>query len=329
MSKKKVGVVCGGYSSEYKISIQSGKTVFSQLDRNKWEVFLIILSQDSWTAKDDEEKSYIVSKGDFSLKSSETSIKLDLIFNLVHGSIGENGQLAALWELLDIPFSSCNSYTAALTLNKRDCLTILRELNIPTAKYYTLDKGNSIDTLAIIDRVGLPCFVKANRAGSSFGVFKVYDKKNLIPFIEKAFKEDSQLIIESALEGREVSVGVAKFDDEIRVLPITEIISENDFFDFAAKYEGESQEITPAQIPKNWQKDLKDFSKKIYLKLGLKGFIRSEFIFVNDTPHILEVNSVPGMTSKSIIPKQVEAMNLEIPEFLTKILMQVEKEKNN
>ena len=329
MSKKKVGVVCGGYSSEYKISIQSGKTVFSQLDRNKWEVFLIILSQDSWTAKDDEEKSYIVSKGDFSLKSSETSIKLDLIFNLVHGSIGENGQLAALWELLDIPFSSCNSYIAALTLNKRDCLTILRELNIPTAKYYTLDKGNSIDTLAIIDRVGLPCFVKANRAGSSFGVFKVYDKKNLIPFIEKAFKEDSQLIIESALEGREVSVGVAKFDDEIRVLPITEIISENDFFDFAAKYEGESQEITPAQIPKNWQKDLKDFSKKIYLKLGLKGFIRSEFIFVNDTPHILEVNSVPGMTSKSIIPKQVEAMNLEIPEFLTKILMQVEKEKNN
>ncbi|MBF11120.1 MAG: D-alanine--D-alanine ligase [Flavobacteriaceae bacterium] len=329
MSKKKVGVVCGGYSSEYKISLQSGKTVFSQLDRNKWEVFLIILAQDSWTAKDDDEKSYIVSKGDFSLQSSETSIKLDLIFNLVHGSIGENGQLAALWELLDIPFSSCNSYIAALTLNKRDCLTILRELNIPTAKYYTLDKGNSIDTLAIIDRVGLPCFVKANRAGSSFGVFKVYDKKNLIPSIEKAFKEDSQLIIESALEGREVSVGVAKFDDEIRVLPITEIISENDFFDFAAKYEGESQEITPAQIPKNWQKDLKDFSKKIYLKLGLRGFIRSEFIFVNNTPHILEVNSVPGMTSKSIIPKQVEAMNLEIPEFLTKILMQVDKEKNN
>ncbi len=327
MYRKKVGVVCGGYSSEYEISLKSGENVFSSLDRKKWEVFYIILTKESWTAKDDANNIYNVSKGDFSLKALDISIKIDIIFNLVHGSLGENGQLASLWELLEIPFSSCDSYNAALTLNKRDCLTVLRQWNIPTAKHYTLDQGDDIDPKIIIDCVGLPCFVKANRAGSSFGVYKVYKKDGLVDAIEKAFKEDSQLIIESFLEGREVSVGVAEIDDEVCVLPITEIISENDFFDFSAKYEGKSEEITPAKISNRWKNDLNQLSKKIYSKLKLKGIVRSEFILVNEVPHILEINSVPGMTEKSIIPQQIDALGMEFSEFLTKILIQTERSK--
>lgn len=325
MERKKVGVVCGGYSSEHEISLQSGISVFKALDRAHWEVFLITLSRESWTAKDDAQNTYTVSKGDFSLQTSNAFIQLDVIFNLVHGSMGENGQLAALWELLEIPFSSCDSYNAGLTFNKRDCLSVLREWNIPTAKYYTLDQWDRVETNTIIDRVGLPCFVKANRAGSSFGVFKVHEKTELIPAIENAFKEDSQIIIESFLDGREVSVGVATIDNQVEVFPITEIITDNDFFDFAAKYEGQSQEITPASIPEGWKNTLIELSKKIYLKLGLKGVVRSEFIFVDDIPHLLEINSVPGMTTNSIIPQQVHALGMELSEFLTKLLIQAEQ----
>ena len=322
MIRKKVGVVCGGYSSEHKISLQSAETVFSNLDRNKWEAFLIIIEKSKWTGIDDIGNIYEVSKGDLKLTSNGKTIKIDLILNLIHGSLGENGQLAALCEILDIPLSSCDSYSAALTFNKRDCLSILREWKIPTAKYFTIDKDDDIDVDLIIKKLGLPCFVKANRSGSSFGIFKVYDKKNLLPSIKKAFKYDTQLIIESNLNGLEVSVGSARYENEIQVFPITEIISNNDFFDYAAKYEGQSEEITPARIEKSLEKKLVDLSKKIYLKLGLKGFVRTEFIIVDKIPHILEVNSVPGMTEKSIIPQQIKAMKMDLSDFLSKILIQ-------
>lgn len=324
MDKKKVGVVCGGTSSERQISLQSGATVFTHLDRERWEVYQIVLSKETWAATDDAKNTYTVSRGDFSLHHSNTTIHLDLIFNLVHGAIGENGQLAALWELLEIPFSSCDSYNAALTYNKRDFLSVVREWKIPTAKHYSLDQGDLLDSDTIVTQVGLPCFIKANRAGSSFGVYKVHQKEELIPSIEKAFAEDSQILIESALEGREFSVGVAAFDGKIQVLPITEIRTENEFFDYAAKYEGEAQEITPATISKDWEKSLVELSKKIYSKMGLKGIVRSEYIVVNEVPHLLEINSVPGMTEKSIIPQQVEALGMGLSHFLTKILEETE-----
>lgn len=268
MYKKKVGVVCGGYSSEHEISLQSGETVFSTLDRNLWEVFLIVLNKDSWTAKDDNEKTYSVSKGEFTLINSNTTVKLDLVFNLVHGAMGENGQLAALWELLKIPFTSCNSYNAALTFNKRDCLTVLKASGIPTAKSYALDKGDPIDTNVIVASVGLPCFVKANRAGSSFGVFKVYHPDDLIESIKKAFEEDTQLIIESFLDGREVSVGVATLENAIHVLPITEIISENDFFDYGAKYWENLKKLLQQIFQKIGKSRFKNYQKKYILNWG-------------------------------------------------------------
>ena len=320
MSKKKVGVVCGGFSSEYEISIQSGKTVFSNLDRDLWETYLITIDSSDWTAIDDHNNKYIVSKGDFTLNDGQKNLELDVIFNAVHGAPGENGQLAALWELLEIPFSSTDSYNAALTFNKRDCLSVLRAWNVPTAKYFELNQGDPVDLEKIQKTVGLPCFVKANRAGSSFGVYKVNSVNELEGSIKEAFKEDHQLLIETALEGREVSVGVAKFNDTIEVFPITEIISENDFFDYAAKYEGKSQEITPAELPEHWQKAAENWSWLIYKKLGLKGVVRSEYIFVDGIPHLLEINTVPGMTAKSIIPQQLNAMGIELSDFFSYLL---------
>ena len=323
MGKKKLGVVCGGFTSEFQISLLSGKTVFDNLDRSLWEVFLITINSNEWVANDDNGNHYSVSKGDFTLQIGNDIVFLDVIFNSIHGAPGENGQLAALWELLNIPFSSCDSYTSALTYNKRDCLSVLREINIPTAKHFSIDRNDKIDLEKIEKAVGFPCFVKANRAGSSFGVFKVKKKSNLEQALQKAFQEDSQVLIESALEGREVSVGVAKLRGDIKVLPVTEIITENEFFDYAAKYEGKSQEITPAQIPIEWKEEVEKRSKEIYHKLGLKGIVRSEFIFVDGVPHLLEINTVPGFTQKSIIPQQALAMGIELSEFFNLLLLEV------
>ena len=322
MQRKKVGIVSGGFTSEYNISILSGKTVFEELDRELWDVYLITITKSEWKAEDDQSNIYKVNKGDFTLQNNETLVNLDVIFNAVHGAPGENGQLAALWELLKIPFSSCDSYTAGLTYNKRDCLSVLRELKVPTAKYFSINKGTTINEDLILATVELPCFVKANRAGSSLGIYKVTTKKELKPSLEKAFEEDSQVIIESALKGREVSVGVASFQGGVHVLPITEIVTDNDFFDYAAKYEGKSKEITPAQIPNKWKELVEHWAKSIYVTLDLKGVVRSEFIFVNGIPHLLEVNTVPGITRKSIIPKQVEAMGIKLSHFFSYLLLE-------
>ena len=322
MQRKKVGIVSGGFTSEYNISILSGKTVFEELDRELWDVYLITITKSEWKAEDDQSNIYEVNKGDFTLQNNETLVNLDVIFNAVHGAPGENGQLAALWELLKIPFSSCDSYTAGLTYNKRDCLSVLRELKVPTAKYFSINKGTTINEDLILATVELPCFVKANRAGSSLGIYKVTTKKELKPSLEKAFEEDSQVIIESALKGREVSVGVAYFQGGVHVLPITEIVTDNDFFDYAAKYEGKSKEITPAQIPNKWKELVEHWAKSIYVTLDLKGVVRSEFIFVNGIPHLLEVNTVPGITRKSIVPKQVEAMGIKLSQFFSYLLLE-------
>ena len=322
MQRKKVGIVSGGFTSEYNISILSGKTVFEELDRELWDVYLITITKSEWKAEDDQSNIYKVNKGDFTLQNNETLVNLDVIFNAVHGAPGENGQLAALWELLKIPFSSCDSYTAGLTYNKRDCLSVLRELKVPTAKYFSINKGTLINEDLILATVELPCFVKANRAGSSLGIYKVTTKKELKPSLEKAFEEDSQVIIESALKGREVSVGVAYFQGGVHVLPITEIVTDNDFFDYAAKYEGKSKEITPAQIPNKWKELVEHWAKSIYVTLDLKGVVRSEFIFVNGIPHLLEVNTVPGITRKSIIPKQIEAMGIKLSQFFSYLLLE-------
>ena len=238
----------------------------------------------------------------------------------MHGAPGEDGELAELLERLKIPHTSCDKTIAALTFNKRDCLKKVREWDIPVAKSLTYNAGNVIDIYAIEEKLGLPCFVKPNRSGSSYGIVKVYKKDSIKNAIKTALKEDDQLIIESELIGMEISVGAYLLEGEIIVLPITEIISKNDFFDYDAKYNGKSQEITPARMDETTFKKVNLMVKKIYSKLNLKGVCRSEFIIVDGTPHLLEINTIPGMTSASLIPQQVKAAGIELGDFFKSLL---------
>ncbi|MBT8307449.1 MAG: D-alanine--D-alanine ligase, partial [Maribacter sp.] len=250
-------------------------------------------------------------------------VAFDCIFNAIHGTPGEDGLMQAYFELLGIPQTSCNYYQAALTFNKRDLLSVLKPYGIKSAPSYYLNLGDEINEKAIVEKVGLPCFVKANKAGSSFGISKVYTKEELKPAIEVAYKEDNEIIIESYLDGIEVSVGVIKYKGETRVLPITEIVTENDFFDYEAKYEGKSQEITPARISSEQAKKVSEIAKRAYDILKMRGFSRSEFIFVEDEPYMLEMNTTPGLTTESILPEQAGVAGISLSDLFENALREV------
>lgn len=313
--KKNIAIIMGGYSSEYKISLKSGSVVKASLDRNKYNTFSIHIFKDKWVYVDDELNESPIDRNDFSILIDSKKITFDCVFNAIHGSPGEDGLMQSYFQLLAIPHTSCKMYQAALTFNKRDLLATLRPYGIKTAANYCLNLGDDINEDAILDKIGLPCFVKANKAGSSFGITKVYKKEKLQQAISTAFNEDDQIIIESFLDGVEVSVGVITYKGKVTVLPITEIVSENDFFDYAAKYEGKSQEITPARISENLARRVSKEAQRIYEILQLTGFSRSEFIFKNNEPHLLEVNTVPGLTKESILPQQAAAAGISLSEL--------------
>jgi D-alanine-D-alanine ligase len=302
--KKNIAIIMGGYSSEYKISLKSGNVVYNTLDKEKYNAYRVHIFKNKWVYIDANDAEHTIDKNDFSVTLEAKKIIFDCVFNAIHGSPGEDGFMQSYFKLLDIPQTSCDMYQAALTFNKRDLLATLKPHGIKTAESYYLNLGDAINEVAIVDKVGLPCFVKANKAGSSFGISKVYKKEDLQAAINNSFKEDNEIIIEQYLDGVEVSVGVITYKGETKVLPITEIVSENDFFDYQAKYEGKSQEITPARISADYQKKTEALAKKIYETLSMKGFSRSEFIFKNDEPYLLEVNTVPGLTNESILPQQ-------------------------
>lgn len=315
MSEIIVGIACHGFSSEADISMQSARTVFQSLKNTYSELYFLKITREQWVVIDALGHEENIPIGSFSFTIDGKVKKFSVIFNALHGSPGEDGTLAAALELAGIPHTSCDSYTAGLTFNKRDCIAIVRRMGIPTAQSMVLDQGENLNVGQLEDELGYPCFVKANRAGSSFGVFKVHNRQELEDSLPKAFAEDNQLIIEKALDGREVSVGVVCFNNKITILPITEIISENDFFDYAAKYKGQSQEITPADLPKAWETKVRVTAQTLYEKLGLKGLTRSEFIFQNGIPHLLEINTVPGMTQASIIPQQCESAQISLEDL--------------
>lgn len=313
--KKNIAIIMGGYTSEYQISLKSGNVVYKHLDQEKYNTYRIHIFKDKWVFVDDNEQENPVDKNDFSITINQQKIIFDCVFNAIHGSPGEDGYMQAYFELLGIKHTSCNFYQAALTYNKRDLLATLKPYGIKTATSYYLNLGDTIDTKAIVAKVGLPCFVKANKAGSSFGVSKVHEETALNNAIEIAFKEDDEIIIESFLDGTEVSVGVIQYQGKTKVLPITEIVSENDFFDYEAKYLGKSQEITPARIPQEWTDKVSVVAKKIYEIVKMKGFSRSEFIFVNGEPYLLEMNTVPGLTEASILPQQAAKAGINLSQL--------------
>tara|TARA_R110002051_G_scaffold55112_2_gene102933 strand:+ start:29373 stop:30353 length:981 start_codon:yes stop_codon:yes gene_type:complete len=310
--KKNIAIIMGGYSSEYKISLKSGNVVYNFLDKEKFDLYRIHIFKHKWVYVDDNNNETPIDRNNFSILLNGKSIKFDCVFNAIHGSPGEDGLMQAYFELLGIKHTSCNFYQAALTFNKRDLLSVLKPYGIKAAPSYYLNLGDEINETEIINKVKLPCFVKANKSGSSYGITKVYKSEELRGAIETAYKEDDEIIIEGYLEGTEVSVGVLKIKGITTVFPITEIVSENDFFDYQAKYEGKSQEITPARLNTEQLEKVSIASKKIYDVLKMTGFSRSEFIFIGNEPYLLEMNTTPGLTTESILPQQAKVAGIEL-----------------
>ena len=302
----------GGYSSEVNISIKSGNVVYNYLNKEKYTPFRVLILKEKWVVLDAAKNEYLIDKNDFSFVLNGKHVVFDCVFNAIHGAPGENGQILAYLDLINLKHTSAPFYQMALTFNKRDTLSVLKTYGIKAANSFYLNKGDAIHIDEIIEKVGLPCFIKPNNAGSSYGISKAHARKDILPAIAIAYKEDSQILIESFLDGIEVSVGVLKYKGKTEVLPITEIISENDFFDYQAKYEGKSQEITPARISESQKKKVEKVAKKVYEILNISGFSRAEFIFVDEEPYFLEINTVPGLTEESILPQQAKAAGISL-----------------
>ena len=312
--QKNIAIVMGGYSSEVEISLKSGEVVFNSLDANKYALYKVYILKEKWVVIHNK-KEYQIIKDDFSVIIDQEHIQFDCVFNAIHGDPGENGVLIAYFDLIGMNHTSAPFYQMALAFNKRDTLSVVKEYGIPTATSFYMHQRDEIVTDKIIKKVGLPCFVKPNRAGSSFGISKVYEEENLKAAIEKACQEDEEILIESLLDGTEVSVGVIEYQGKLTVLPITEIVSENDFFDYEAKYEGKSQEITPARISAAEKEKVVSLATKVYQVLNMKGFSRSEFIIVDGAPYFLEINTVPGMTKESLLPQQAKEASISLTDL--------------
>lgn len=298
-----VAVVMGGYSDESVISVRSGQLILNNLDRSKYTPFEVHILPEGWDVLVEGVK-YPVNKADFSFEKNGTKITFNVVINTIHGTPGEDGQMQAYWQLLGISYTGCGFYQSALTFNKRDTLSVLNKFGIPRAKSIYLSKGDAIDAQDIVDTLGLPFMVKPNQSGSSLGISKVNSIEEFDKALEFAFAEDSDILIESFLKGMEVSVGVLNYKGETTVLGITEIVSHNDFFDYEAKYQGKSDEITPARLDAETEQKVREVSIKAYEALGMSGFTRSEFIIVNGEPHFIEMNTNPGLSPASIFPQQ-------------------------
>lgn len=298
-----VAVVAGGYSDEYVVSLKSCELVFESLNPEKYNRTRVRILKESWYAETEDGK-FPIDKSDFSYTRNGEKHKFDCVVNIIHGTPGEDGYMQAYWELIGLPFTGCNFYQSALTFNKKDCIAVLEKYGIPHARSVYIRAGDNFDFEEITKEIGLPCFVKPNQSGSSLGISKVKSVEEFEPALQKAFKEDKEVLIESFLDGMEVSVGVVRYQGKATVVGITEIVSHNDFFDYEAKYEGASEEITPARINEETTAKVEEVATKAYESLQMTGISRSEFIIVNGIPHFLEMNTLPGFSPASIFPQQ-------------------------
>ena len=310
-----VAVVMGGYSEESVISLRSGQLILNNLDKSKYQPFEVHILLNDWYCLVEGVK-YPINKSDFSFVKDNQTIKFDVAVNTIHGTPGEDGHMQAYWELVDLPYTGCTFYQSALTFNKRDTLSVLSKFNIPKANSIYVTKGDAIDGNQVAAQLGLPFFVKPNQSGSSLGVSMVTTLEDFQKALDFAFAEDNDILIESYLNGREVSVAVLKYQGETKVLGITEILSQNSFFDYEAKYLGKSEEITPARISKEIENLVIETAKKVYESLGMSGFSRTDFIIMNDIPHFIEINTNPGLSPQSIFPQQAAYAKIEMGNLL-------------
>jgi len=315
-----IAIVAGGDSPEFEISVKSANEVRKVLSSN-YLVYIIMIRGINWYWEDQKGRYHNIDKNDFALVVDDNRIRFDAVFIAIHGTPGENGLLQGYFDMMKIPYTSCNAFCSALTFNKQACKLFLKEYKIPMADAIMIRKSDHPDLDKIVMQTGLPCFVKPNDSGSSFGVTKVKKREDLISAVEMAFRESDEIMIEAFMNGRETACGVVKTKSRTLVMPVTEIISKNEFFDYEAKYiSGKSEEVTPARMPVNITDEIQNLSLRVYDLLGCRGIVRVDFIVVGDMPYFLEINTIPGMTEESLIPKQAKAAGIKLETLYSMVI---------
>lgn len=314
--KKTVAIVFGGYSSEWVISEMSAKVVGAHLDRNLYEPFMVRISETDWNVilKDGTKTS--IDRNDFSFSEGNRKIKFDVVFNAIHGTPGEDGKLQGYWDMLKIPYTSPGVLASSLTFSKSYCNGFLRQFgDVNIAASVMVRKDEKVDAKAILEMVGLPCFVKPNNLGSSFGITKLKAAEDFDKALATALENDTEAVIEQFIKGDEIASGVYSHDGKVIALPLTEIVSKNEYFDYQAKYEGASEEITPARIPDSVRDLIQETTRRVFTRLKLKGMSRIDYIVQEGVPYLIEVNTIPGLSESSLLPQQVRHTGMTLQEF--------------
>ena len=317
---RNIALLTGGDSSEWQIALQGAENIGNALDRSRYSPYTIVLRNGHWTYTAPDRTKSELDRNDFTLPVADRKIKLDYALIVIHGTPGEDGRLQGYLDMMGIPYSSCGFVSSVLTFDKAACKRAVAGSGIHLAKEILLNKTSEIDPAAIIAELGLPLFVKPNASGSSFGVTKVKKQNELLPAITEAFKESDQVLMEEFIEGREISCGVMIAGGKEYIFPITELVCQSEFFDYKAKYQGFSNEITPADLPEAIRKEVNRLTLIAYKRLNCRGVVRIDFIVKGETPYMIEINTIPGMSSHSIIPQQAAAMGMSLTELFNLII---------
>jgi len=319
--KKNIAIVAGGDSSEVVVSLKSAAGLFSFMDKDKYNLFIVTLVGRIWQVEWSETEKIAIDKNDFSFVRAGQKTNFDFAYITIHGTPGENGILQGYFELINLPYSCCGVLAAAITFNKFTCNQYLKGFGVKVSESLVLRAGQKVSDEDVAQKIGFPCFVKPNVGGSSFGVTKVKSMDQVQPAIAKAFEEGDEVMIEAFMAGTEITCGIYKTKQKTVVLPITEVVPENEFFDFDAKYKGQVQEITPARISYELTERVQKLTSAIYDILGCKGIVRIDYIISDeDVINLLEVNTTPGMTATSFIPQQIKAAGMDIQDVMTEII---------
>lgn len=319
--KRNIAIIAGGYSSEVVVSLKSADGIYSFLDKEKYNLYIALVTNKGWYVKHPGGENIPIDKNTFSAVIDGENVQFDFAYITIHGTPGENGLLQGYFDMLGIPYSACGVLVSALTFNKYVCNNYLHTFGIPVARSIRLLPGESVSDEEVVERLALPLFIKPNDGGSSFGTTKVKAKEDIQPAIRRAFAEGKEVILESFIDGTEVTCGCYKVKGKEQIFPLTEVVTDNEFFDFDAKYNGQVDEITPARISAELTEKIQRQTSRVYDILGAKGLIRIDYIIPeNGEPVMLEVNTTPGMTTTSFIPQQVAAAGLDIKEVLTEII---------
>jgi len=320
-NKKNVAIVAGGDSSEVVVSLKSAAGLHSFIDKEKYQLYIVTITKQQWEVKINDTETATIDKNDFSFVHNKQKVNFDFAYITIHGTPGENGILQGYFELIGLPYSCCNVLSAAITFNKFTCNQYLKGFGVKVSEAIFLRKNQQISTSEVVEKVGLPCFIKPNVGGSSFGVTKVKTEDQIQSAIEKAFAEGEQVMIEAFMAGTEITCGMYKTKDKTVVFPVTEVVPQNEFFDFDAKYKGQVEEITPARISQNLTQRVQQLTAAIYDILDCKGIVRIDYIISEgEVINLLEVNTTPGMTATSFIPQQVAAAGIDIKNVMTDII---------